>query len=75
MKEERHLHTDSGTSATGAPIPPSASTTKTGAKVSGWMVRLIVEGKVLAVRASSPTLEDLAKNDAALASYPRKEKK
>jgi hypothetical protein len=75
MKEERHLHINTGTSSTGGAIPPAASTKKSGAKVSGWMVRLIAEGKVLAVRASSTTLEDLAKNDGALVNYPRKEKK
>ena len=73
-KDERHLHINKGV-ANGRAIPPAASTKKTGSKFDGWMVRLVADGQVLAVRASSPALEELGKNDAALASYPKHEKK
>ena len=41
----------------------------------GWLVRLAADGQILAVRASSPALEELGKNYMALASYPKHEKK
>jgi hypothetical protein len=75
VHEERHLHINTGVSSTGGAIPPSASTKKSGAKVSGWLVRLVAAGQVIAVRASSQAFEDLGKNDTALSSYPRQEKK
>jgi hypothetical protein len=73
-KDERHLHIDKGL-INGRPVPPAASTKKKGSKFDGWMVRLVADGQILAVRASSPALEELGKNDAALASYPKHEKK
>ncbi len=69
--EEKKLHIDKGV-ANGRAIPPSASTKKTGSKVAGWMLRLVADGQVLQVRASSPVLESLGRNDAQLASFPRK---
>ncbi len=51
------------------------STKKGGARMSGWMVRLLVDGQVAAVRASSPSMEAAGRDPAKLAAYPRKLKK
>jgi hypothetical protein len=49
----------------------AASTTRSGSKVAGWVVRLVADDQVLQVRASSPSLEAIGKNSAALTDYPR----
>lgn len=51
------------------------STKKGGARMSGWMVRLLVDGQVAAVRASSPGMEAAGRDPAKLAAYPRRLKK
>jgi hypothetical protein len=59
----KQLHTTNGVNALGNHIPPSASVQKRGSVVGGWIVRLIVDGDVAVVRASSPSLEARGKND------------
>jgi hypothetical protein len=51
---------------------PSASVHKSGAVVTGWIVRLVADGKPLIVKASAPSLEELGRDDEMLAAYPRK---
>ena len=43
------------------------NTLKIGHKATGWLVRVSADGKILAVKASAPRFEELAKDDAALA--------
>ena len=69
---EKQLHTTDGVDPfTGAAVAPTASVRKSGSNLSGWIVRLMVDGKPYQVRASSPSLEALAKNDSQLAAFPR----
>lgn len=58
---------------TGRRLASSQSTIKFGAAVGGWMVRLMVDGKPYQIRASSPSLETVAKSEASLAAFPRDE--
>ncbi len=44
----------------------SGSAQETGTRLRGWIVRLVADGKVLGVRASTGTYEDLGKDDAKL---------
>lgn len=59
----------------GGSVKKGMSTSRSGAKMSGWMVRLLVGGQVAAVRASSPSLEAAGREPAKLKAYPRKLKK
>ncbi len=68
---ERHLHQSDGIT-NGIPDHPSASVKKSGDKIAGWLVRLLADGKLLQVRASSPQFEALGKDDAGLKSFQRK---
>ncbi len=70
-KEERHLTTGSVDPVTGRELPPTASTQKSGSKMVGWLVRLVVDGQVYQVRASSPSLESIGKSDTQLAAFPK----
>ncbi len=70
----KQLHTTDGVNSLGQQILPSASVKKTGSTVGGWIVRLIIDGKPGQIRASSPSLETLAKNESALSTYPRSAK-
>ena len=64
--------TDGVSATTGLPVGPVGVTAKTGSKLTGWIVRLLVDGKVSQVQASSPNLETLGKDDATLAAVPRR---
>ena len=44
----------------------SASSNEVGTKLRGWIVRLVADGKVLAVRASTSSYEELGKDNARL---------
>lgn len=68
----KELHTTNGVNSIGMAIPPSASVKKTGSKLYGWIVRLLVDGNPLIIRASSPALEALAADENRLEGYPKK---
>ncbi len=72
IHEEKHLHT--ALTVEGGSVT-TASAEKKGDKAAGWIVRLLADGVVLQVRASSPELENVAKNEAKFAAMPRKEEK
>lgn len=57
MTVKREIKAKFGTSS-----PGSVSESKSGTKASGWIVRLISDDKVLAVRASTPGLETMGRN-------------
>jgi hypothetical protein len=46
----------------GTASPGSTKESKSGTKASGWIVRLVSDNAVLAVRASTPALETMARN-------------
>jgi hypothetical protein len=48
----------------------SAAQWREGIALKGWLVRLIADGKVHAIRASAPSYETLARDEAALAQVP-----
>ena len=68
--EVRTLLTKSASTSTGYYNPgfttSSASSSEVGTKLRGWIVRLVADGKVLAVRASTSSYEELGKDDARL---------
>ena len=68
--EVRTMLTKFASTTTGYYNPGSsssvASTNEVGTKVRGWIVRLVADGKVLAVRASTSTYEELGKDDTRL---------
>jgi hypothetical protein len=68
----KELHTTTGVNALGMAIPPSASVKRTGSKLYGWIVRLLVDGQPLVIRASSPALEALGADENRLENYPKK---
>jgi hypothetical protein len=67
-RHEKNLRMTKGNGTVGHAI----STKKSGARMSGWMVRLLVDGQVAAVRASRPSFEAAGRDPARLAAYPRK---
>ena len=48
----------------------AAAQSRTGISLKGWLVRLIADGRVCAIRASAPSFEALARDQAALAQVP-----
>ena len=55
--------------ATGAPVaatPPPRGPQESGDKLSGWIVRVMADGKAIDVKASKDSLEELGKDDAKL---------
>jgi hypothetical protein len=71
----KRLHTTSGVNSAGVPIPPSATVSKKGSRVSGWIVRLMTEGTPLYVKASSPTLLETAEQAKVTSPQPDAPKK
>jgi hypothetical protein len=65
----KQLHTTNAVNGLGQHIPPSASVHKTGSLADGWIVRLVTDDGIAAVKASSPTLEALGKSDEQLAAF------
>ncbi len=59
MTSKRETKAKFGTTSLG-----SITESKSGTKASGWIVRLISDDKVLAVRASAPALETMGRNPA-----------
>src|SRR4051794_398703 len=59
----KKLHTTNGVNKLGQHIQPSASVQKSGSKLAGWIVRLMVDGAPLIVKASSPSYETLGQGD------------
>ena len=54
---------------TGAPVaatPPPRGPQESGDKLSGWIVRVMADGKAIAVKGSKDSLEELGKDDAKL---------
>ena len=63
MVEKQLRLTDAVDPVTKLPVGPSTSVKKSESTLSGWIVRLMIDGKPYQIRASSPSLEALAKND------------
>ena len=60
-KVEKKLYITDGVDRAGNSIAPQSSVKKTGEKIVGWAVRISDQGKVLEVRASSPTYETMGR--------------
>ena len=61
---------------TGAPIlatPPPTGPQESGDKLSGWIVRVMADGKAIAIKGSKDSLEELGKDDAKLATLTKHE--
>lgn len=65
-KTLKELHKTNGVNALGDHIHPKATVKKSGAKVSGWIVRLVVNDAPVAIQASSPTLQAMGARDESL---------
>jgi hypothetical protein len=65
-KTTRKLDISTTSSSTTTLQTSTASATRSGNVLKGWLVRLKAGDRVVAVRASSPSLESIARDDAAL---------
>ena len=67
--ESKELRTLTEKSTSTDSISTSSSKDVTGTRLRGWMVRLMADGKVLAIHGSTSTFEDLGKDEAKLTAY------
>lgn len=65
------LETHRGVNGLGQNLPDSATVHKSGSKVEGWLVRLLVDGRPTVIRASSPSFETLGQTNSSIGSYSR----
>lgn len=66
--EVRRIRDNSGQTTASA---AAAAVEKTGSVMGGWIVRLIVEGRPMVVRASSKELQMIGENEGSLIALPR----
>jgi len=71
LKSHEEKHASVAKNAIGPGPHKSASVKKTGSKISGWLVRIVVDGKPAVVRGSSPSLEEAGRSDTRLAGFPK----
>ncbi len=68
----KEMHSSNGVNPnTGQPVGTTATMSRGGDSIAGWIVRLVIDGKPVEIRASSPTLEAVARSDAQLNAFPR----
>ncbi len=68
----KEMHSSNGVNPiTGQGGGTTAMKSRGGDSVAGWIIRLMIDGKPVQIRASSAALEAVARNEAQLAAFPR----